>query len=317
MDKPIPKKRGRKPKHIKELELQNQINNPPIVNVPKKRGRKPKGGRIIKESEITLKEIHTEPNIILHLKCNMRDLECADQGLSSNHFNQNENYVCASDPSDLNYKLLSKDKPLENNNNNSKIDKAENNSISSNDIITKLKNLSEQLHLNDLPDRRSDCFWCTCSFETPPIFIPKSFYRDSYSVYGSFCSPECACAFLFREKMDSSSRLERYHLLNYLYGDIYKYEKNITPAPDPYYTLSKYYGNLSITEYRKLLRNEQVIIVLNKPITKSCPSLFIDNNEFSIKNLENQDIKNKHHYKLCRKVQSTKNDSMNKNFNII
>ena len=56
------------------------------------------------------------------------------------------------------------------------------------------------------------------------------------------------------KNIDSSTRFERYHLLNFLYCKIYNYSKNIKPAPSPYYTLDKYYGNLSIQEYRKLLK---------------------------------------------------------------
>ena len=33
------------------------------------------------------------------------------------------------------------------------------------------------------------------------------------------------------------------------------YTKNIKPAPNPHYTLEKFYGNLSIQEYRRLLKN--------------------------------------------------------------
>ena len=34
------------------------------------------------------------------------------------------------------------------------------------------------------------------------------------------------------------------------------YTKNIKPAPSPYYTLNKFFGNLSIQEYRKLLQRK-------------------------------------------------------------
>ena len=65
-EKPPPKKRGRKPKK------KSDIPKPP----PKKRGRKPKGGKIIKKNQkknvVTPK---TRPNIILHLKCNSKQLD--------------------------------------------------------------------------------------------------------------------------------------------------------------------------------------------------------------------------------------------------
>ena len=52
---------------------------------------------------------------------------------------------------------------------------------------------------------------------------------------------------------------ERYALLNNIYGKVYNYETNIKPAPSPFYTLDKYYGNLTIQEYRKLLKNDTLL----------------------------------------------------------
>ena len=67
-----------------------------------------------------------------------------------------------------------------------------------------------------------------------------------FHVYGCFCSPECACAFLMNDKnIDTSTKFERYYLLNFIYGKIYNYEKNIKPAPSPYYLLDKYYDQLN------------------------------------------------------------------------
>ena len=72
---------------------------------------------------------------------------------------------------------------------------------------------------------------------------------------------------------------ERYALLNNIYSKIYNYTKNIKPAPNPYYTLDKYYGNLTIQEYRKLLSNDRLLFVVDKPLTKIMPELYEENNE--------------------------------------
>ena len=159
-------------------------------------------------------------------------------------------------------------------------------SVSDNEIINqKLKSLAVNLHTNNISDKRSACFACTCDFDNPPIYIPKYELNGSYHVYGCFCSPECACYYLFNQSnIDESTRFERYHLLNHLYGKIYNYEKNIKPAPDPYYTLDKYYGNLSIQEYRKLLKHDRLLLVVDKPLTRSLPELHEDNDEFTISN---------------------------------
>ena len=128
------------------------------------------------------------------------------------------------------------------------------------------------------------------AYET--IFIPKCYLNDKYQCYGCFCSPECSTSFLFNEQIDSSVKFERYALLNYLYCKIYNYEKNIKPAPNPYYTLSKYQGNLSINEYRSLFNTERFIIVVDKPLTRSLPELHEDNDDFIFNNNDNDNNNN-------------------------
>ena len=91
------------------------------------------------------------------------------------------------------------------------------------EIINKLKNLQSKLHHNDISDKKCSCFWCTCEFDNPPIYIPKYEFKDTYHVYGCFCTPECAAAYLLNENIDTSVKFERYHLLNFIYAKIYGY----------------------------------------------------------------------------------------------
>ena len=44
--------------------------------------------------------------------------------------------------------------------------------------------------------------------------------------------------------------------------------------------MSKYYGNLSIQEYRQLLEYDRLLLIINKPLTKIYPELHEDNNDF-------------------------------------
>ncbi len=150
------------------------------------------------------------------------------------------------------------------------------------DVWKKLKQLERNLHQNHVSHKRSACFWCTCDFDNPAIFIPKCYVRDAYEVYGCFCSPECAAAFLMREHIDSSAKFERYHMLNHLYSKVYNYTKNIKPAPDPFHMLDKFCGNLTIQEYRSLLRNERLFLIVDKPLTRVLPELHEDNDDFII-----------------------------------
>jgi hypothetical protein len=48
--------------------------------------------------------------------------------------------------------------------------------------------------------------------------------------------------------------------------------------------LEKYYGNLSIQEYRSLLRNERLFLIVDKPLTRILPELHEDNDDFIITN---------------------------------
>ena len=149
-------------------------------------------------------------------------------------------------------------------------------------ISKKLKELSYNLKCNNI-DNKSDCFWCSYSFDNESIFIPKYEINNKFVCYGNFCSPECGCAYLMNESnIDTSTKFERYYLLNNIYGKIYDYDKNIKPAPNPHYLLKKFNGNLDIQEYRKLLKNERFLLVVDKPLTKVFPELYEENDDFLI-----------------------------------
>jgi len=148
------------------------------------------------------------------------------------------------------------------------------------DVNTKLKQLRIQLYKNEMHEKKSACFWCTYEFDNPPCYILKYEMDGTICGYGSFCRPECGVGFLMKEPIDDSTKFERYQLMNQIYGKVYGYKKNIKPAPNPYYLLDKYYGNLSIQQYRKLLKTEHMLLVIDKPLTRILPELHDDNDEF-------------------------------------
>jgi len=159
------------------------------------------------------------------------------------------------------------------------------------DIWKKLNHLKLCFHKSDVfqnigaGTRRSCCFWDTCEFDTPPVYIPKCIAQNGgYNVYGCFCSPECALAYLMNEGVDTSVKFERCQILNSMYGKLLNYEKSIKPAPNPQYILNKFYGNLSIQEYRRLFKSEQIVYVVNKPLTHILPEMYEDNNDFLLNN---------------------------------
>jgi len=315
------KKRGRKPKSENIITSDNNINeiisttNDIIIEtkIPKKRGRKPKGGKIIENIKPSISVQETKPNIILHLKCNSKDLVLNDKDITLESYKFSDNKIY-----NLGYNFI-KDKnnylvdsiKEENDVTSKNNDNEDENSIK--EIYKKLKDLSINLHTNNLPDKKSSCFWCTYDFDNPPIYIPKHEINGSYHCYGCFCSLECACAFLMEENIDQASKFERYALLNYIYGKLYNYEKNIKPAPNPYYTLDKFYGNLSIQEYRKLLKTERLLLIVDKPLSRQLPELHEDNDDFLINNKVGINISR---YKI-KKGQSnlTKTSIMKNQFN--
>jgi hypothetical protein len=76
--------------------------------------------------------------------------------------------------------------------------------------------------------------------------------------------------------------------------------------------LNKYYGNLTIQEYRKLLKNDRLILIVDKPFTRSLPELHEDNDDFILNNKTIPTISNK--YKM--KPKPSKSTLLSENFNM-
>jgi hypothetical protein len=332
-------------------DLETDVDN--NKKVIKKRGRKPKGGKIIQNIVINETQKVDKPNVILHLKCSLKDLQQSSTSCSIESYNFNSNElgydiitkndnvkapkvikdttsssslsslggVSSSLINDIKgFNIVTNSNTNSNSNSNSSLVKDRDLDLSRNNyskysnydnddddyddedeehdddysdnknrgtsktIWRKLKQLEHNLHINNVNNKKSACFWCTCDFDNPPIYVPKHFINGTYHVYGCFCSPECGVAHLMNEPIDSSAKFERYHLLNHIYSKIYDYKKNIKPAPNPYYMLEKFYGNLSIQEYRALLRNERLFLIVDKPLTRILPELHEDNDEFILNN---------------------------------
>jgi hypothetical protein len=115
------------------------------------------------------------------------------------------------------------------------------------------------------------------------------------------------------ENIDTSVKMERYQLLNFIYGKIYEYKKNIKPAPNPYYLLDKYYGNLNIQEYRNLLTNDRLLLIVDKPLTRILPELHEENNDFLLNNNTNVSSSS-FQIKKKTKKNNSKNDIVNEKF---
>ena len=189
------------------------------------------------------------------------------------------------------------------------VDSKQEEKVNIKDVWTKLNALKQKLKMKNVSEKHSNCFWCTCGFDNPAVYIPKKYIDDKIEVYGCFCSPECAVSYLKNEKIDTSTMWDRYSLLNNIYGKIYDYEKNIKPAPSPFYTLDRYYGNLTIQEYRKLLKNDRLVMVIDKPMAKILPEIYEENNETPdiLNNIISKNDKFSSKYKLKSKENTKQN----------
>ena len=152
------------------------------------------------------------------------------------------------------------------------------------EIMKKINRLKYSFHngesIQTKMNHRPACFWDTCEFDGPIYYIPIMIVNGVFQVNGCYCSPQCAVASLLKEPLDTSTKFERLHLLHLLYGTTSS--KGFKPAPNPHYLLDKYYGNLTIQEYRSLLKGPQMIHIVNKPLTHILPELYEDNNDFLV-----------------------------------
>lgn len=230
----------------------------------KKRGRKPKGGKIVPcNQEATENENLIVNNVILHLKCKASDIIEHSKGCES--YRPANQHVYASE-----YVETTNMSPDE-----SKGDRK-------NVMEEKIKDLNLS-HMN-YDNHTSACFWCTYSFSNAPIFIPMFVDASNvYNVYGHFCSPECAVGHLMNERIESTTKFERYSLMHHMYLPIMEYMNCIKPAPSPFHLLNKYYGNMTIEEYRALSKCDKLIIAIQKPITKVRVEVHDDSSDFIMK----------------------------------
>jgi hypothetical protein len=113
-----------------------------------------------------------------------------------------------------------------------------------------------------LPDSTDvACFWDCHAFRGTPCVIPVSIEEGIWRVYGNFCSPECAAAHLFNERLDSSVQWERYALLNRLYADG---EQSVRLAP-PRTILRLFGGMLDVSEFRSIVDGRKMRVDVMTP----------------------------------------------------
>jgi hypothetical protein len=136
-----------------------------------------------------------------------------------------------------------------------------------------------------LPDNTDvACFWDCHTFRGTPCVIPTKIEEDIWHVYGNFCSPECAAAYLFNERIDSHVQWERFALLNRLYAEG---DSSVRLAA-PRAVLRLFGGTLDVSEYRAVLTDRRMRIDVMSPpmisITQVMDTKPIDFYDASVKN---------------------------------
>ena len=113
-----------------------------------------------------------------------------------------------------------------------------------------------------LPDSTEmACFWDCHQFRGAPCVIPSAIDEGIWRVYGNFCSPACAAAYLFNEKLDSHLQWERYALLNRLYTEGVQGVR-LAPART---TLRLFGGTLEVEDYRAILGEKRLRVDVMTP----------------------------------------------------
>jgi hypothetical protein len=125
--------------------------------------------------------------------------------------------------------------------------------------------------IQSIPERTDCyCFWCCHPFDSVPCVIPADIKESIWHVYGNFCSPECAVAYLFQERLDNNIQWERYAMLNSLYSKDAEIKAGastgIRSAPRRE-VLRIFGGSMDIREFRAILHEKKLRIdVLTPPM---------------------------------------------------
>lgn len=113
--------------------------------------------------------------------------------------------------------------------------------------------------------RKKVCFWC-CHEVGHMIFgmpIRYDFVNKSFTMFGTFCSLECAAAHNFSTHLGSDRAWEIHSWIQML-GKRYGYVEPIRPAPSRY-LLNMFDGPLSIEDFRNAHKGQTRTYVLNIP----------------------------------------------------
>lgn len=111
------------------------------------------------------------------------------------------------------------------------------------------------------------CWHCCQQFGNMPIGIPHDYIDGIYHLYGNFCTPQCALAFLYtnKEEADSANRSTKEQYLHMIWDEYYRPILNteLFRAP-PKEVLFDFGGTLSNKEYHEISMMKTCFLI-NRP----------------------------------------------------
>jgi hypothetical protein len=127
-------------------------------------------------------------------------------------------------------------------------------------LMVRFQDANREQHLPDSTDVA--CFWDCHSFRSRPCVIPTVIEEGIWRVYGNFCCPECAAAYLFNERLDLHVQWERYALLNRLYAGGVSEPVRLAPARS---TLRLFGGTLDVSDFRSIVGDKRMRVDVMTP----------------------------------------------------
>lgn len=137
-------------------------------------------------------------------------------------------------------------------------------------FMNEAENISQEVNIEyqktySNNNNNSHCFWCCHSIDNIVYSMPYNYdtINDSYFVFGSFCSLQCANAYNFSVH-GSSDKVWEINSWIQMLGKRYGFTNTIRPAPSKY-LLKMFGGNLTIEEFREAHIKSDKTHVLNIP----------------------------------------------------
>jgi hypothetical protein len=135
-----------------------------------------------------------------------------------------------------------------------------------NDEVSHHQDSNEIQENEQITDHKNTCcFWCCHKIDYKIYGMPINYdsINDTYLLYGTFCSLQCANAYNF-STYNGCDKVWEINSMIQMLAKRYGINNNIRPAPSRY-LLKMFNGYLTIDEFRKLHKNNETTHVLNLP----------------------------------------------------